>query len=329
MPRPEQQKPPAPPGKLTLRPGAGGGGAKPPRGSPSFGRGAPKPNLDDIIGRIQQYDATADHGLKIALYGVSGTGKTTFWSTFPAPILAIICSGGRKQAGELQSLGDRHSSRVRTVTLQQAEELLVLGEWLQGGGAEQYRTIVLDHASGFQDLILGGVIGKPVPEQKEWGLASREQWGQVGAKFKEYLKPLIDVPQNVVIVAHQRNFKEDESKSEIMDVAPRVGAALSPSTCGWLNGAVDYVCQTFIKPEMKEKVIKVGKNPDGTDRTKKAMIPVAGKVKFCLRVAPDGYHMIKFRIPLENIPEDMPDIEDPNYAKVFSVLKGREPDAYE
>jgi hypothetical protein len=39
----------------------------------------------------------------LLLYGISGTGKTTLWATWPKPILALICSGGTKP-GELRSI---------------------------------------------------------------------------------------------------------------------------------------------------------------------------------------------------------------------------------
>src|SRR4051812_24684736 len=44
--------------------------------------------------------------LSLLLYGESGTGKTTTWSSFPGPILCIVCSGS-KLAGEFKSINTK------------------------------------------------------------------------------------------------------------------------------------------------------------------------------------------------------------------------------
>ena len=108
-----------------------------------------------VIDRITPIQFDQDEGIKMLLYGESGTGKTTFWATFPGPILSIVCSGGNR-AGELRSLNDEARKKVRTVTLQSSSEMKELVEHAEGGG---YKTIVLDHASGLQDLVLKELLG--------------------------------------------------------------------------------------------------------------------------------------------------------------------------
>jgi ABC-type lipoprotein export system ATPase subunit len=61
----------------------------------------------------------SDDTIQLLLYGRSGTGKTTLWSTFPKPILGVICSGGQR-SGELRSVSledrrhiQRRGPRVR------------------------------------------------------------------------------------------------------------------------------------------------------------------------------------------------------------------------
>src|SRR5690606_1528762 len=85
-------------------------------------------------------------GIKMLIYGRSGTGKTTFWSSFPGPILALICSGGR-QPGELRSINTPElRKKITPVIVEESTQIRdVLSE------VEDFGTVVLDHGTGLQD----------------------------------------------------------------------------------------------------------------------------------------------------------------------------------
>jgi hypothetical protein len=174
-----------------------------------------------------------------------------------------------------------------------------------------FKTVVLDHASGLQDLVLAEILGiEEVPEQLAWGTASQQQWGEVALKMKTYLRALLNLSQNVVIVAQQRVF---EPKEEDSVGSTYVASALSPSVVGWLNPACDYICQTMKKQKMTEKTYKVGKK----EMTKQ--IPGKG-VDYCLRVGPHETFTTKFRLPkgAAILPEI---IVDPNYDKLIKLIR--------
>lgn len=266
-----------------------------------------------VLGRIRPLAFAPDEPLSCAFYGLSGTGKTTLWSTFPGPILAILSSGGIKP-GELKSLDTPEMrAKISSVAINEAKEVMELAEHAKGGS---YKTVVLDHASGLQDQALKELLGlAEIPAQKSWGLATQQQWGQIGLQVKGYLRALINLTAhgvNVVIIAHERGFKEDgESES----VVPHVGAAMSPTTTGWLNGAVDNVCQTFIRPKYVTETVSLGKGmPDQVLRKK-----VPG-VEYCLRTAPSETYMTKFRVPRGFAKPDV--IVDPTYDKILKIVKG-------
>jgi len=127
--------------------------------------------------------------------------------------------------------------------------------------AEKYDTLVLDHITGFYDLILKEVLGiTEIPVQKSWGLATMQQYGEVGVKFKEIMRALLSYNGNVVLVAGERMFgtKEEGQFSELMQ--PTVGCALTDKLAGWVNQGCDYICQTFIRPKMEQKTIEVAGN---------------------------------------------------------------------
>jgi hypothetical protein len=259
-----------------------------------------------VIDRIGE-DWGDEEGLKVNLYGRSGTGKTTFWSTFPEPILAILCSGSSKP-GELKSImTPANKKRVFPVACQSVDDFDQLVR--HQDSTQQYNTVVLDHATGLQDFTLKEILGLDrIPEQLSWGLASQQQWGQIGIQMKERLRSILNLSCNIVIVAQEREFNMDTENSLI---SPYVASALSPSVVGWLLPACDYVVQTYIRRKITTKEMAVGK--------KKVSKQIdTGEVEFCLRTAPDPVYSTKFRIPKgANLPQC---ITDPDYNKLMGLI---------
>jgi hypothetical protein len=147
---------------------------------------------------------------------------------------------------------------------------------------------VLDHASGFQDLIVKEVGGfTEIPAQKGWGTLTIQQYGTVSQQFKEYVRALLSLRCNVLILAHQRVFEPSEGSVVTEQV---IGAALLPSITNWLNGAVDYLGQTFKRPLLATRAVKIaGATQNQTYKT--------GKMEYCVRVGPHEVYQTKFRVP--------------------------------
>ncbi len=254
---------------------------------------------DDVWGQIDT--------IRMLLYGESGTGKTTFWATFPGPILALLCSGGRKP-GELRSINTpEYRKKITPRVLTSVEDVRK-----QTADADQFQTVVLDHASGLADMILRDILGlSEIPAQKSWGLATQQQYGQQAMQAKQAFQHLLNLPTHVVIIAQQRTFGE-ESQTE--DLKPTVGAALSPSVVGWLNPACDYVVQTFKRSRFEEVRRTVG----GEEKVSRKKL---GGVEYCMRVEPHETYMTKFRIP-GGVTTDI--IVDPTFDKVNNLIHGKE-----
>ena len=273
--------------------------------------GLVKKRTGTVVDRIQAIGVEEEF-LKILLYGGSGSGKTTFWGSMPGPILSVICSGGNK-TGELRSLNTPEmKKKVKTVTLYDSSELKDLVEYAES--SKGFQTIVLDHVSGLQDLVLKEILGlEEIPAQKGWGLASQQQYGQCTAQCKEYLRAMLNLNCNVVIIGQERTFggKEDGISSDI--IQPTVGVAVVPSLAGWLNPACDFVLQMFKRPRMVTKTTKIG--------TKETTTTARGKgVDYCMRCEPHDVFMTKFRIPRGRKLPDV--IVDPSYDKLVKVIKG-------
>lgn len=245
--------------------------------------------------------------VRMLLYGRSGTGKTTLWATFPAPIHVILCSGGNK-SGELKSI-DTPANRKRIVptavnTMTEVHAAL--------DRAEGAATTVIDHTTGLADIALREILGlAKMPAQASWGLASQQQYGQQALHLKEAMLKALQLPGNVVFIAQERTFNGgDEGFAEMLK--PSVGAAMSPSVTNWMNQACDYVAQTFLRPRMETVKRKVNGNVVETQERGKG-------VEYCLRVEPHEVYQTKFRTP-GGVKADV--IVNPTFALIQAVIKG-------
>jgi len=263
-----------------------------------------------VLGEIEPLGAGLEAGIKMVLYGRTGTGKTTLWSTFPKPILALICSGVER-SGEVRSiLTPQNCKSIEQWVVTGKDGLVELCHALKEENS--YKTIVLDHATGLQDLLLKQILGlEELPAQGSWGMASRDSWGTCTLQSKECLRSLLNLSCNTVIVAQEREFNTEVENDML---SPYVGAALTPSTTGWLNHTCDYICQTFIRQQVSEKKTKIG----GKVITQQ----IKGKgVQYCLRTAPHDVYMTRFRIPREKSDSLPEQIVNPTYQKIEELIE--------
>lgn len=254
-------------------------------------------------------------GIKLLVYGQSGTGKTTFVGTFPGKTLWVVCSGG-KHAGELRSLNTKeHRKRIKQLVVEESGDLReVLNAWEDLG----YDNLVIDHLTGFEDLLLKEVVGlDEIPVQRSWGIASQQQYGEVATKEKEYMRAALDLPSNVIIICQERTFGGNEEGGDSESLKPTVGGAVMPSVARWLFPAVDYLVQTAKRPRMEMREIKVSNT-----KTKKSLVRVKGKIDYVLRTGPHDVYLTKFRLPKgEELPEV---IVDPTYEKFMKLIEEKD-----
>ena len=270
-----------------------------------------RPNAPPVKKAVVDDGWGAVDWIRMLLYGASGSGKTTFAATFPGPIRWYLCSGGNRP-GELRSVDTpEYRKKISPLTVRDFDQFGEDAEKVSASG--DYATVVLDHASGFSDMVLSSILGKPIPAQKGWGLATQQQYGQLSLKCKEAFKALLNMPCHVVIIAQERTFGGKDAGIDPDLIKPTVGAALTPSLTGWLNPACDYVLQTFKRPRMKTVTTRIGKEDHVTRQRDKG-------VEYCVRCEPHDTFMTKFRVPRGYyLPDAIP---DPTYDKIVSVLKG-------
>ena len=268
-----------------------------------------------MLGGLTPFESRGE--IKISVYGESGTGKTSFWASFPGPILVILCSGG-KGTNELDSLSARERKKVTPFYLGDpaygtgtCDDLLTLAEELASD--THYKTIVIDHLSGIQDLRITEILDlDEIPEQKSWGLATREEYGERALNMKHYIRRFMDlVDKKVVFISQELTVEPGEKESEL-DLLPSVGPYLSESVVEWFNPAVNYICRTFIKHKTVQKESTIGKSKKIRESV------VKGKFDYCLMTGPSDVYTTKFRMPKEK--KKPPFIVNPTYDKVMKLI---------
>jgi hypothetical protein len=265
------------------------------------------PDIGGVLSRIRPVQVR-EGGVKLNVYGRGKSGKTRLACTFPKPLLIIGTEDGTKSVSTVKG--------VDFVRMAHTDELAELCE----AAPARYKTVVLDTAGGMQDLVLKEVLGlDEVPMGRNWGMTDQQTWGIVTQQTNERMRQVLDLADkhdtNVVVIAHERSFN-DGGESDV--IQPTVGSALTPKCCAWLNAAVDYICQCFIREqEIKKEVTK--------DNGKKGTIKVkTGKMEYCLRVGPHVTYITGFRLPPGG--PELPDcIVNPDYGKILSLIQGKEP----
>lgn len=256
-----------------------------------------------VIDRIEDI-GKVEEGLKLCVYGRSGTGKTRFWSTFPKPILAMIKSGTKK--GEIRSITDVPG--IQIVSLEDEQEVQTIVEHQRS--TNKYKTVVLDHITSYQDLVFKKVVGQEAPAQMTWGTATQEQWGQIGLGLKERLADMLSLSCHVVLVAQEREFNMEANVVDL--IAPFVNVALSPSSAGWVGPAVDYLVQTYISMAK----VNVEKLVNG-----KKLKLVEERPEFRMRTGPHPVYSTKFRVPRGIVLPEY--IANPDYNKIMALIEGK------
>lgn len=268
-----------------------------------------KESTGSAASRILSLDDLPDEGIKLCVYGKSGTGKTRLVGSFAklGPMLHMICSSN----GTNEARSIKGTANIDCVEVQKPQDLADL---INLARDSKYRTLALDHVTGFSDCVLADILGvDKIPEQGSWGMAKREQYAQLGLQVKTYLRDLLDLPLNIILVGQERAFDLEEDAGEVL--MPYVSVSATPAVAGWIAPAVDYMCQTFKRDEVRVTSKKMGdKIIESKERT--------GKREFCLRVGPDSTYITKFRVPPG---VDLPDvIVDPSYDKIEHLINQKD-----
>ena len=235
------------------------------------------------------------------IYGRPGTGKTTFASTFPKPILVVDI----KDEGT-DSIRDVKGVQVfRPTTWQELDDLY----WHLKSNPGEFKTVVIDTVTNAQSLLINEVSNVG-PDQMpgDWGTMTKQKWGEVSSRLKRWITDMRDLGLEMVFIAQERVFGLDDDAviAEGEAVDPEVGPRLSPATMSHLCAASSVVACTCIAERKVESKVK-GRKP----RIIK---------EYSIRLGPNAYYITKLRKPRDvEIPEFL---GNPTYGDVIAIING-------
>lgn len=245
-----------------------------------------------------------------AIYGRSGTGKTTLAASWPKPILYLnIRDNGEESISDVEG--------IDVVDIENSDDLLEQVLWLHkkaSKGKLVYKTVVTDTMSQMQTMLVEEMgATKKIPKGKragDFGVLHRQDWGKISGDLIKYIMDIRALPVNSVFIAQERVFNSgDEEDDGIDQLAPEVGTKLMPSVNKDLCASVNIVANTFIRIKVRTKKV---------DGKKEKIITK----QFCLRLGPNEVYTTKIRKP-KGI--EAPDyIVDPTYRKIMDIVKGKE-----
>jgi len=287
---------------------------------------AKKPNTGSVLDEAIPIEELEDEFIKLVIYGQNRTGKTWLACQFPKPLLLVSFepnkTGGAKTVAKVPGIT---LMRIKTM-----EKALRLAQELKDGEMEwngiTFKTVVLDSATSYQDIILQDILDLPeVPEQLNWGMVSRDQYRQRSEQTKEALRPFLNMDCHTVITAKERDHNPpDKEKPEMLrgfQLESYIASDLGGQTVGWLHDACDYICRLYLAKEVltetKEVPIpgKAGKTRTLTTSRE------TGKIVRRLRTLYSPNYAAGFRT---STPSVIPEyIESPTFELIKMLIDGK------
>lgn len=277
-------------------PSATGKPAQKPSGVPAS---TPKPSGNKFLSIAQKIKSVAevDTNLSVLVYGRSGTGKTTFASTFPKPMLIV-------DVREKGTIGLRKIKGIDVVEIESWKDVQDLIEYLKAG--HEYQTIVIDTVTGLQDLATDELLRKN--NMKTEDKITLPMHGVIGQMMIGILMDLREIAPYVVYLAQDKENKKDADAGATDQIEPSAGAELKDKVAKTLNRAVSVIVQTLIRDEI------------GHDKQGKVVMRPA----YRLRVGPNATYMTKIRQEQGiEVPSDI----QPSYAALMEIMNSKPAEA--
>lgn len=215
-----------------------------------------------------------DTYIKLTVYGQNRVGKTTLACTFPKPLMLLsfepVKTGGaisvRNVPGvKILRFKYRQEEGDESGTLYGSGRALEVANELRHDST--FKTVVIDSATSYQDLILQELLGlDKLPEQLSFGGVSGDQYRARSEKIKEGLRPFLDLNKHVVVTAKEKDHnppKEERvsaSGKVQPDMRPRflrgmqqesfVASDLGGAAVQWLHDACDLIGRLYLDKEV-------------------------------------------------------------------------------
>jgi hypothetical protein len=138
-------------------------------------------------------------GLKVLLYGASGTGKTTGALSAPGPVLLLNAEGPDGPNYAREELG----RSIHEVTVTGYAELEAAYFHLRDRLGDE-PTVVVDSLGEVYRVLLEDLSGKAIRP-------TLPQYGEATVRLERFCRSLRDLPHHVVWIAGERALKDEET----------------------------------------------------------------------------------------------------------------------
>ncbi len=236
--------------------------------------------------------------VKLCVYGRNRSGKTTLACQFAKPLLLISSEpdacGGAMSVGDMEGvylqrishklLGQDSTGRwmnaddKRCVTkdmLRGSDKLAaIIAELRQAEltKTNHFKTIILDTATSFQELILTEIMrwDEPPSIQPNAKVVGKENYQYRAEKWRRALIPLLDLSRcNVIVLCQEKdhNASTDDfgGKNKFLGTMQQgsfMAPALGSTNAQWLQDNVGYIVQIY-EDEVTTEVVIPCLTPDG------------------------------------------------------------------
>lgn len=205
---------------------------------------------------INTQDPAAKPPVAMVVYGEGGTGKTTFSSTSPKPVLADI-EGGSKYFG-LRGI------KMDVGHIKTWSDFKEFCSFVKENN--NYETVVIDPIGELMELLKTHMIltGNKKNVQSD-GNPTMAGWGWMKDEMRRYLKGLLKIGKNILIIAHVEEPKDEDR----MLKRPKLMTKLSDELVNMVD-VVGYMTMATGQDGESKRVILVDAKSDkyvAKDRT--------------------------------------------------------------
>ena len=141
------------------------------------------------------------NGIKLVLYGASGSGKTVMGSTAPDPIYISAEKG-------MLSLANKDIPYMEVKTLKSLDEAYKYCR------ESEYKTIVIDSISEITQACLDEFKNKMILDSSTGKIDARQAYGKNNEAIGNMIRNFRDLDgKNVIFIAKERRMVDEESKA--------------------------------------------------------------------------------------------------------------------
>ena len=239
-----------------------------------------------------------------AIYGRSGSGKTTFSATFNKPILILdVRDQGTDSIAEHK---DFFYKEIETW-----EDFESIYYYLKEN-PDEYETVVIDTITQLEQICKEYVMRdkkKDGIRVGDWGSMTRRDWGEVSGLLKDWIVNYRNLPMEIVFLAQEKVTEGNDEEGDNPDnmITPNIGPHVIKSVRVALNASVSIIGNTFVGIRRYKKEIK------GKKISKE-------ETRYGLRIGANPIYDTKIRKP--KAVEVPPVIWDPTKKDVDDIIKG-------